>query len=84
MSRTFDHASILRTIEARWGLDPLTPRDASTNDLSDALDFSNPDFDAPVYDVPARVPVPCPAVSPGTGMAPAMVAPRRSLPASFR
>jgi phospholipase C len=60
VSRTFDHTSILRTIEARWRLAPLTLRDASANDLSDALDFSSPDYDAPVYDVPARVPVPCP------------------------
>jgi phospholipase C len=60
VSRTFDHTSILRTIEARWRLAPLTPRDASANDLSDALDFSSPDTEAPAYDVPARDPVPCP------------------------
>ena len=51
VSRTFDHASVLRMIEARWHLDPLSVRDAAANDLSEALDFSNPDFEAPDYGV---------------------------------
>jgi phospholipase C len=45
----FDHTSILKLIEWRWGLAPLTPRDASTdvNNLAYALDFSHPDAAVP-------------------------------------
>ena len=60
VSRTFDHASILRMVESRWRLSPLTVRDATANDLAGALDFSNPDFDAPAYDVPPRDSPRCP------------------------
>lgn len=35
---TYDTTSILRTIEARWRLDPLGTRDAAANDLANALD----------------------------------------------
>jgi phospholipase C len=40
----FDHTSVLKLIEWRWGLVPLSPRDASTdvNNLAYALDFSHP------------------------------------------
>jgi phospholipase C len=45
----FDHTSVLKLIEWRWGLAPLTPRDASTdvNNLAYALDFSQPDATLP-------------------------------------
>ena len=36
----FDHTSILRAIEWRWGLKPLTRRDAHANNIVSALDFS--------------------------------------------
>ena len=36
----FDHSSVLRFIEWRWGLEPLTVCDAAANNLADALDFS--------------------------------------------
>jgi phospholipase C len=36
----YDHASILKMLEWRFGLDPLTPRDAVANNLADALDLS--------------------------------------------
>ena len=39
---TFDHTSVLRLIEWRWGLPPLTVRDATANNLALALDFSHP------------------------------------------
>jgi phospholipase C len=32
-----DHTSILKTVEKRWGLPPLTARDAAAPDLSDVL-----------------------------------------------
>jgi phospholipase C len=45
----FDHTSVLKLIEWRWGLAPLTPRDASTdvNNLAYALDFSQPEATVP-------------------------------------
>jgi len=39
---TFDHTSVLRLIEWRWGLPPLTVRDATANNLALALDFNHP------------------------------------------
>src|SRR5256885_5485664 len=36
----YDHTSVLRMIEWRWGLDPLTVRDATANNLADELDFT--------------------------------------------
>jgi phospholipase C len=36
----FDHTSILKMVEWRWGLAPLTPRDAAANNLALALDFN--------------------------------------------
>lgn len=40
----FDHTSVLKLIEWRWGLAPLTARDASNDvtNLAYALDFNNP------------------------------------------
>jgi hypothetical protein len=34
--------SVLTTIEHRFGLDPLTARDANARDLAPAFDFSRP------------------------------------------
>jgi phospholipase C len=39
-STVYDTTSILSTIEHRWGLDPLTTRDASAKDLKNAFDFT--------------------------------------------
>ena len=38
-SVVLDHTSVLRMIEWRWGLQPLTERDATANNLAEALDF---------------------------------------------
>jgi phospholipase C len=38
----FDHTSVLHMIEWRWGLPPLTVRDATANNLAAALDFTRP------------------------------------------
>jgi phospholipase C len=35
----YDTTSILATLEHRWGLDPLTSRDANATDLANAFDF---------------------------------------------
>ena len=40
----FDHTSVLRMIEWRWDLPPLTVRDATANDLAEALDFKRRRF----------------------------------------
>lgn len=48
----FDHTSVLKLIEWRWGLPSLTVRDAAANNLALALDFQHPNLFAPVYTVP--------------------------------
>ena len=58
----FDHTSVLRFIEWRWGLEPLTVRDATANNLADALDFAAPRSRAPQYAVPpGPFGAPCPS-----------------------
>jgi len=56
----YDHTSVLRLVEWRWGLQPLTVRDATANNLALELDFSTPSLDAPVYTVPDVSSVACP------------------------
>ncbi len=48
----FDHTSILRMIEWRWNLQPLTVRDATANNLATALDFRAPSLHATQFPVP--------------------------------
>lgn len=50
----FDHTSILKLIEWRWGLAPLTPRDASSdiNNLAYALNFAQPVVSLPTLPEP--------------------------------
>jgi phospholipase C len=49
---TFDHTSVLRFIEWRWGLQPLTVRDATARNLAEALDLRRPNKKARQYAVP--------------------------------
>jgi phospholipase C len=53
-SMVFDHTSVLKLIEWRWGIPPLTPRDAGSdvNNLAYALDFANPQTAAPALPKP--------------------------------
>jgi|SRR5579859_425543 len=53
-SMIFDHTSVLKMIEWRWGLAPLTPRDASSDisNLANALNFASPDATVPALPVP--------------------------------
>jgi phospholipase C len=44
----FDHTSILRTVELRFGLPPLTARDKSANTLDVAVNLNSPRSDAPI------------------------------------
>jgi phospholipase C len=56
----YDHTSILKMIEWRFGLAPLTVRDAAARNLAEVLDFdSAPNLDAPRYNVPLPVTVGC-------------------------
>ncbi len=51
--KAYDHTSILRMIESRWGLAPLSIRDQSANNLAEVLDFSRTGLQAPQYNVSA-------------------------------
>jgi phospholipase C len=56
----YDHTSVLKMIEWRWGLPALTPRDAAARNLAEVLDFRRPpDLTAPRWSVPLAVPLPC-------------------------
>jgi phospholipase C len=49
---TYDHTSILKMIEWRWNLAPLTVRDAHARNLAEVLRFNQPNLTAPVWNVP--------------------------------
>ncbi|WP_334170586.1 alkaline phosphatase family protein [Sinomonas sp.] len=52
-SGVYDHTSVLKAIEWRWGLPALTPRDANANNIAEVLDFSStPNLTAPAFTVP--------------------------------
>jgi phospholipase C len=56
----YDHTSILKMIEWRFGLAPLTVRDAAANNLAEVLDFENPPtLSAPRYQVPLPITFGC-------------------------
>src|SRR5713226_3381473 len=48
---TIDHTSVLKTIELRWGIDPLTARDKAAPDLGDVLALATPRTDDPLEGV---------------------------------
>ena len=72
-SHFYDHTSVLKLIEWRWGLDPVSLRDASTassdpKNLATAFNFGSPDASVP--DLPNLLPfVPesCAAGNPALG-----------------
>jgi phospholipase C len=49
---TFEHTSVLKMIEWRWHLEPLTIRDRTATNLANALDFSRPNYNTPALAVP--------------------------------
>ncbi len=66
-SRVFDHTSILKLIEWRWRLQPLTRRDGgwSVRNLVRTLDFEHPNADVPdLPDVTPPPPAPCAGPAP--------------------
>jgi phospholipase C len=52
-SLTLDHTSVLKMIEWRWGLEPLTVRDAGATNLAEALQFQAPNLTAKQFAVPS-------------------------------
>ncbi len=64
----YDHTSILKMVEWRFGLSPLTARDAAARNLAETFEFARPRTDVPHLPL---VPDPGPHVcgTPGTGMA---------------
>lgn len=53
-STVYDHTSVLKLIERKWNLPPLTRRDAAAADPLDALDLDGP----PAFATPPRLPPP--------------------------
>ncbi len=64
-TEVYDHTSILKLIEWRWNVPPLTKRDSANdtdvNNLLDALDLSNPNTTVPTLPKP-RMPFPMPCL----------------------
>jgi phospholipase C len=58
-SGRYDHTSILKLIEWRWNLRPLTARDASSDvdNLAFALDLEHPDPSVPALPLPEEPPL---------------------------
>ena len=68
-STLFDHTSILKLIEWRWSLEPLTARDASSEigNLATVLDFTTKNTTVPtIPHLPVPPPSPCSLFSPLT------------------
>ena len=66
----YDHTSVLKLIEWRWKLAPLTARDASDDiqNLAHALQFDNPNAGVPQLPQPLPpFPLPCPGGNVGFG-----------------
>jgi len=58
---TYDHTSVLKMIEWRWGLNALTQRDSAARNLAEVLDFSStPHLTAPRYVLPPFTATVCP------------------------
>lgn len=56
----YDHTSVLKMIEWRWGLKALTPRDKAARNMAEVLDFdTGPVLSSPTYDVPDIIPTAC-------------------------
>jgi phospholipase C len=59
-SNVYDHTSVLKAVEWRWNLPPLTLRDSAARNIAEVLNFSGqPDLTAPRWDVPPVVGLPC-------------------------
>jgi phospholipase C len=54
ISEIFDHTSVLKLVEEKWNLPPLTRRDAAATSPLGALDLSGP----PAFGTPPDLPAP--------------------------
>jgi phospholipase C len=50
-----DYTAVLKLVETRWGLKPLTKRDAAQIDMTEFFDFANPPWLSPPTPPPANV-----------------------------
>ncbi|MEP6624825.1 MAG: alkaline phosphatase family protein, partial [Acidimicrobiia bacterium] len=59
----YEHCSILRMVEWRWGLEPMSLRDKTAKNLAETLDFSirRKPVTLPPFTAPAPRPCPAPA-----------------------
>jgi phospholipase C len=66
----FDHTAILKLLEWRFRLRPLTPRDSAAQNIANVLDFAHPDRRPPTIVVPPDPgPHPCgPGATAGTSL----------------
>ena len=67
-SRTYEHTSILKFIEYRFRLAPLTLRDASAPNIGEVLDVTDPDTPPNLEPSVAEVPNPDPPLRPAPGL----------------
>jgi phospholipase C len=60
----YEHCSVLKMIEWRWGLDPMSARDANARNLADALDFSQhrAAVELPAFTPPPNTACPNPSI----------------------
>ena len=63
----FDHTSILKMIEWRFGLAPLTVRDRTADNLAEVLNFHQSSTVYNTYTVPPVASLPCPVQPAGVG-----------------
>jgi phospholipase C len=56
----YDHTSILKMIEWRWNLEPLSVRDAQANNIANVLDFKHRNLKAPRITAPFVTGKACP------------------------
>ena|ERR1019366_2307315 len=59
----FDHTSILRYASDKWGLPPLTARDAAANSIANVLDFNSPPREDTRASVQASIAAPVPVAN---------------------
>ncbi len=65
----YDHTSILKMIEWRFGLPPLTIRDQTANNLAEVLNLAAPSVSAPTFNVPSGpFGSPCPVATPAPAL----------------
>jgi phospholipase C len=62
---TYDHTSVLKLIEWRWNLAPMTVRDDAARNLAEVLDFSRPNLHAPQWSVAPFTGTACPSEKAG-------------------